>query len=170
MKYKVEKGTPLFDAFDDVYTLIKYCNTKALELSESLGFKEFGSNTSEIAGGIYCFYSEEKKEGYKTVGKPYQNLIFPKAQNKELLLKIAELPVVKLEQYNELISFKQRFSSDERGLIHIRSFGSQISNCGNYYLLDIDPKSDFEIKEGMIEILESEYIRLSNKKSNDDVK
>ena len=155
MKFKVEKGTKTFDELEKVFVKMKDCNKQALELIESLGFTQFGVSNNGIAGGISCIVSKTKPDGFRVVGKPYQNLYYPKkANNKELLQKFDELPIISYEEFNDTIGFKAQFSS----LNYHRAFG--IKKVKDVYLIDIDNKCKYTPKSDMIEILESVYLKL----------
>jgi hypothetical protein len=154
MYYKVEIGTKTFESLKLIWDKMNKCNKEALSLVESLGFTKYGSALSKAAGGISCVESEEKPEGYKQVGKSYQNLYYPKANNKKILKKFNALPIVTLNEYNDTIGFKEQFVS----LSHHRAFGSIQKDT--MFLVEINDNCDYTPKGDMIELLSSEYKKL----------
>jgi hypothetical protein len=156
MKFKVMKGTELFNEFEEFFRKRNEYNKLAFSIATELGFEKIAFNRNCVAGGIGAFYHEGKKEGYKTIGKPKDNCVFPNKNNTEVKALIDALPTIKVEEYNNIIGYKPNYNGE---FISTR-FASELSKCGNYYLLDIKNGSEFEMKEDMIEILESEYLNL----------
>lgn len=159
MKYKVKTESELHSKFNSLIDRMSACRKEALLLAESLGFDALGGKHNCAAGGISCLQHEGPKppEGYKRVGKDYQKLCFPKANNKEVLKKISELPIVTNEEYNGLINFEATFV----GNVYIRRFG--LMERDGVYLIDTG-EADYTPVDGMEEILESEYKRLKAEK------
>ena len=155
MHFKAIKGTKSWDRLNSIWNKMEKCNRAAADLVEELGFVEFGIAHNVIAGGISCIYSETKPKGWKTVGNKYDNLIYPKVNNKSVLDKIEKLPTISIDEYNETIGFKQQF----KGLTHHKSFGS--TRCGDMFLIHISDKADFTPPDDLIEILTSEYKTLT---------
>ena len=155
MKYKVKTESELHGKFSSLMDRMTAYRKEALDLAESLGFDALGGKQSCAAGGVSCFQYEGPKppEGYKRVGKDYQKLCFPKANNKEVLQKISELPLVMNEEYNGLINFEASFA----GNVYIRRFG--LMERDGIYLIDT-AEAEYTPVDGMEEILESEYKRL----------
>ncbi len=154
MYYKLEKGNETFQKLESVWDKINKCNKKSRELVEELGFKEFGVSQHSVAGGISCIKSDCKPEGYKKVGKSYQGLIYPKANNKETLSKFKKLPIVEYEEYNNTIGFESQFSS----MSHHRSFGSKKVN--DIFLIEVSNECEYTPTKDMVEITYSEYKKL----------
>jgi hypothetical protein len=157
MKFKVLKETETYRRLDELLEKINVCNQHSKHLVESWGFKEFGISMKGVGGGLSCIYSRTKPEGFKTVGKPSQNLIMPKANQKALWCKIQELPIVTREEFNNVIGYKEHF----KGLIHHRCYGLKKRN--DLFLIDTG-NSDYIPTNDLIEILESEYKLLDSKK------
>jgi len=160
MKFKVLKGTETYNKLQAFQEKSKELRKIALDFANSLGFEEYIENQKHRAGGISAFVSREKKEGYKQVFTRHRsNLIFPKTTkaNKELIAKIEALPVITDDEYNSIIGFK----SDFYGLQFIRAFGYRRVNIKDCYLIDLSGVTKYTPKPDMIEILESEYISLS---------
>ena len=159
MKYKVKQESELHGKFNSLMDRMIACRKEALDLAERLGFDALSGKHSCAAGGVSCFQYEGPKppEGYKRVGKDYQKLCFPKANNKEVLQKISELPLVTNEEYNGLINFEASFTGD----MYIRRYGLMERN--GIYLIDTG-EAEYTPVDGMEEILESEYKRLKEAK------
>lgn len=158
MYYKLQKGNPTYDALKEVWEKMQDYNKKALNLVEELGFKKFGINQDGVAGGISCFQSSEKPEGYKRVGREGDNLIYPRNNNKEVLSKINALPVVSKKEFNDTIGFKEQFS--ER--MYHSSFGCK--RVDDIFLIEVSNECDYTPAEGMIEITFTEYKEIGNNK------
>ena len=156
MKFKVEKGTAIYQELELLFDKIEDCNSKTKKFVKSLGFEEYGISLRGRAGGLSCIRASKKPEGFKTVGKKYDNLYMPKASNKELWEKINALPILSHNEYNEVIGFEQQF----KGLSHIRSYGCEKVN--DVFLIDVGD-ADYTPIEGIIEILDSEYKSLISK-------
>jgi hypothetical protein len=160
MKFKVLKGTETYNKLQAFQEKGNEVRKIALDFANSLGFEEYIENQKHRVGGISAFVSREKKEGYKQVFTRHRsNLIFPKTTkaNKELLAKIEALPVITDDEYNSIIGFKSNFYE----LNFVRAFGYRKSNKEDCYLIDLSGVTKYTPKPDMIEILESEYISLS---------
>jgi len=158
MYYKLKKGSPTYDALKEVWEKMHKYNKKAFKLVEELGFKKFGINREGVAGGISCFQSSEKPEGYKSIGNSGDNLIFPKKNNKEVLEKIDALPIVSKKEFNDTIGFKEQFSDR----MYHSSFGCK--RVDDVFLIEVSNECDYTPTEGMIEITFTEYKELSNER------
>lgn len=151
MYYKVEKGTEIYNKLDKVWDkMIKY-NNISLEFIKSIGFNKFGVSHKGVAGGVSCIESDYKPEGFKQVGKTHQNLFYPKQNNKELLKRIEELPIVSYSEYNDVIGFVPH----SKNLKYFNSYGSE--KIGNIYLITLSDDCEYQPKEDMVELKVSEY-------------
>ena len=152
MFFKVEKGVALWDNLEALMNKIISVRDQAKELVNELGFTEYGSAHFVVAGGISFVYSPDRKpDGYRSIGKSWQQFYFPKAVNKDICKKIADLPVIKYNEYNDVINFKDQFV----GLTHIMSYG--LKKVGDIFLIDVSDQAKYTPVEGMVEILSSEY-------------
>lgn len=159
MYYKLEKGNPTFKKLDAIWDKIQECNIKSADLVKELGFKEFAVSRRHVAGGISAIYSKEKIEGFKRVGKPHQYLIYPRANNKDVISKIEALPTVSYHEYNETIGFKEQFQR----LNYLKRFGTKKVN--DLYLIEVSTNADYTPTDDMVEITFTEYKRLSELKN-----
>ncbi|MFK5856579.1 MAG: hypothetical protein QM503_10640 [Bacteroidota bacterium] len=158
MYYKVKKGTETFKRLEKVWSKITDCNKKSLQFVQQLGYEKYGTAHGTAGGGISFIYAETKPEGFKIVGKKYQNLFYPKASNKDLLKQIAALPTVSYDEYNSSIRFEEQF----QGTTHYNAFGSRKRK--DVYLIEINDECDYTPFEDMIEIVSSEWKALSDGK------
>lgn len=154
MKYKVLKGTPLFDKIVVVVEKIKDYNQQAEDLSNSVGGLRAATLGYNRAGGIAAF--EFKKEPdmnlWKRVDK-YEPLYSPRAKkaNNALFAKIQALPITRYEEFNNVIEFKQHWS----GLTFHQTYGLVISD--DFMLIEMNDEVKYTPVQDMIEILGSEY-------------
>jgi hypothetical protein len=170
MKYKIEKGSPLFDKFEEIRQRMIVCNQEAKDLCKELGGKAVATLGENAAGGIDAIEFDEKPEDWKVMGKPHQNLFYPKAKNKELLQKISALPKVKRSEIAELLGFKiQAISSSDGGLMMVSCPRTILRK--EFVLIDMPTECKYTPVDGMTEILESEFVRLreaTNKEMESD--
>jgi hypothetical protein len=159
MKFKVLKGTETYDKLEAFQKKAAELNKIALDFALSLGFEQFVPSQRHIAGGISAFFSKEKRDGYKQVFTRHRSdLIFPKTtkDNKELIAKIAALPVIEYDEYNSIIGYEAGFF----GLTFVRAFGLKKNEEEGCYVIDLSGVTEYTPNKDMIEILESEYLQL----------
>lgn len=163
MKFKILKATKLFKLLIELQNEMKRCNKLAYDITESLGYKSMRGKFGTLAGGISSIVIEDKKPNNwrkcNTGSKEY----FPmkRKANEDLLNKISALPVVEYDDLNKLVKFDP-FDREGR---HI-NFHPGISWHKNYVLISIsDYYTRYKPVKDMIEILESEYNKLSTPKT-----
>lgn len=173
MKFKVLKGTELFDKFQALQTKMKLCNKASFNLIEELGFKEAYGKSFVLSGGFYGLIpidGKTKPDGYSWAFNDRQgNAVMPSKnlkKNKEILDKIKNLPVVEYSELNKLVTYKDEMSKRPSG----KGNGTSINFCPEvhwkekFILIDIpDYSGKYKPPKDMIEILESEYQKLSKK-------
>jgi len=169
MKFKVEKGTPLFDKLKDLGERMKAANKEAFSLCTEMGFKQMRPAPHALAGGISSFYSKTKPTNFVcTVNAKSPNDFFPKRRvnaNKELLARIDKLPVIDYNELNKLINY-DGWNSDkfnERGGRYV-SMHPGISWHKDHVLLDVAEYVKYKPVKGMVEITVSEYNKIKDKK------
>lgn len=108
MKYKVNKGTELFDKLVAFQSKMTEVNNKALELCKELGGKRFSVN-GEIAGGISSIEFDEQPKGWRKTSLKgfYQPSDFKK--NKEVIDKMRSLPRLSFKDFNEIVGYELQF-------------------------------------------------------------
>lgn len=166
MKFKVVKGTKLFDQLVDVQKEIRRVNGEARKLVESLGYKKYWPS-SELAGGIVAIHCPTgKPEGWAVFWKDEKHCYMPaknKKENKELWAKINALPVLEYSYLNDLLDYKPLTHRTDNRV----SFGPGIQWEKDYVLLEFADyvAAKYKPVKDMIEILESEYVKLSKLKN-----
>lgn len=106
MKFKVLKGTELFNKLSALDEEVNRCVRASQNLVESLGYKQFRPAYWTINGGISSIIIPGgKPAGWKNAHKDYTGEYMPAKNkgNKELLDKIAALPVVTYGSLNSLV-------------------------------------------------------------------
>lgn len=164
MKFKILKGTETFQKLTDLKSEMNRCNSEASSLSKSLGGCIKGTHLGKgygcISGGLAGIKMETKPDGWKNASTQYYGFYIPKINkaNKHLLDRIELLPTVRHEDLNAIVGFE------------MQSSGRRWFNCPGvhwtkeYVLLEVDNECDFTPNCDMIEILESEYVKLIGKK------
>lgn len=162
MKFKVEKGTETYDKFEELFERIDKYDDEAIEMRNSLGFKKHCLHQENVGGGIYGIFSSEKIEGFKKHPR-HHSLWIPKIANKEIIEKFKSLPVVTRDEYNDVIGFEQQFV----GLTLYRTYGLKKSEVEDCYLITMGENVEFKPSKDLIEIVGSEYKRLSEKSTKE---
>lgn len=163
MYFKLEPGNSTYDNLKDAIEKCIAYNDQAQALTKELGFERYGISRHHRAGGISCIEAHPKPEGYVSVGKKWQCLVYPKASNKAVLEKIKALPVMTFEEFGSAIGFKPQF----KGLTYYRSYG--VEQVGQTYLIEVADECDYTPAQGMVEILSSEYKALLAAKKSEQV-
>lgn len=171
MKFKVLKGTKLFDQLTKVGEDIREADNTAYKLGKELGYKSIRGGRHVLGGGISAFQSSELPKGWKyAYPKSDREAVFPmnKKVNKELLDRIAALPKVEHEALNKILKFDPWKHNDKAyngdGSFKIQWYPG-IQWKDEYVLLDVSEYMVYKPVKDMIEILESEYEKLSKAKN-----
>jgi len=180
MKFKVLKGTDLFNDFINLDKRLKDANKARKALANKIklpGFKITGTSSSSryAAGSINAFqvdkYISNKDQlpaGWKAMERLSTNWIFPKSEksNKELLKSIYDLPTVDRSDVNDIIKFAGMYQDNSFSGSGIRFInGYALSIQKDYILIDTDNTgTQYKPLKDMIEILDSEYEKLKPKK------
>lgn len=162
MKYKIEKGTPVYDQMDALWKEASRCHDASYELAGEFGTTKIARSRKNVAGGIAAFQLDKKPEGWKMVGKKEQRLYFPKANLKELIKRINDLPVITDEQVCAILNFKPQTVSTEGGIAFLTVPTIELKD--SVFLIDLPIYAKWDVPEGVVEILESEYLKLSETK------
>lgn len=172
MKYKVLKGTKLFNDLVAVQKKIYKVDQEALKLADSLGFKKIRGRSFAVAGGVSSFHSETqpKDYGYTYGSKKSTTDFFPKKikANKEILDKIKALPVVEYSEINDLLKYDERAltvpANNGRGGQRI-FFVPAIHWKRNMILIGLhEGQERYKPVKSMIEIKVSDYNKLTKTK------
>lgn len=114
MKFKIPKGTPLFDAVMAVSKRMDECNAAAEALSKELGAEECYHSTYHLAGGIAGMRFPSKPEGWKDVVGQYK-VYMPKAALRDINKRIAALPTMKVEEMATILKYKNHTGFNGNG-------------------------------------------------------
>ena len=163
MYFKLEPGNATYPKVLEAFEKIHSYTEQAQAVCKELGFERFGKSQRGIAGGISCLEANPKPEGYVSVGKKWQNLVYPRSNNKAALEKIKALPVMTYEEFGRAIGFLPQI----KGLTHYRSCGFE--KVGETYLIEVADQCDYTPAEGMVEILASEYKEMIAARKSDQV-
>lgn len=149
---------------------MKAANAAAFKLAKELGFEKFRSQShNSIAGGIVSLYAETKPDGYAyTYGSNEKNDFFPKKckANKEILYKIANLPVVDSDKFTNPIKWDWRALTEPTGERHgqsriLFSPGLSFPKSGEVLIHVPDWITKYKPVIGMTEITFTEYQKLN---------
>ena len=155
MKFKVNKGTKLFNELIAVLKKMDQCHHAAWEIVEEVGATSYRGSYWRIGGGITALGFKKQPEGYRK--EEGYNSYFPKKikVNKELLAKIDALPTVTFEDINTPLKFD-----------FPQHIGNKMVNVPevlfrkDHVLINVKDECTYTPVEGMIEILGSEWIAL----------
>jgi len=170
MKYKVMAGTELYASLAALQKKANKYHLAAQKLAKSIGAERTATRSDRnIAGGIDAFQFPRGKEPDVLMWmRPDRhnnpNLFYPRfgkkyTDNQELHDKIAALPVLTIKEYNEVIGFESYFGGN---FVHYRTYGLDIYKA--YALVSVPGEKYKPISSDMVEILESEYLKLKKKK------
>ncbi len=159
MKYRIAKGTETYAKLAALYKRMDAARKAVFPVLDELGAKRYAPCRG-LAGGIMAVEFRTPPEGWKRAGKPGQDLYEPKMSNKEMRERLKALPVLKYEELNTIVGFKEGTSVDEDS-------GSFVQHrCPGMYmgkdavLLDTGYAKYKPANADIVEILESEYRRL----------
>lgn len=162
MHFKISKGSKTFTDLQTLLAEMQRCNVAATKLANELGATNGGRHLSRahvVAGGISGIKLDSKPNGWKGTHRDYYGYYIPKISkaNREISNKIASLPVVSHDDLNAVVGFHEHYKDG-------RWYTSPALNWGDdYVLLHTSPGCDFTPNADMIEILESEYVKLTAK-------
>lgn len=168
MKFKILKGTALFEKFIALQTEMKRCNdiTKATVNEMGYGTQWYKPHGS-IAGGIVGFIIPSgKPTGWANAFTPNEkDAYMPKKikANADLLKRIKELPVVTTEDFNKIIKYDWRKACGEKEGMGRRtvSYSPGFSVKDEYVLIDVSEAAPkYKPIKDMVEITVSEYNKL----------
>lgn len=163
MKYKVLKGTDLFKKLDALRQRMTDCNNAAFDLVKEIGYKKMRGKNMVLAGGISTIeIPGGQPNGWRKNHWGLKDEYYPKKNkaNKELLARIEALPVVEYEELNEILKFDSHDSDSNKMSFHPGVYFEK-----KEILIDISRHyRRYKPVKGMIEILESEFLRKTTEK------
>ena len=157
MKFKVEKGCQLFDQLIDFQNRLNDVRKQSSEYCNSVGSKRYAPKNDCVDGGIGAIQFDTAPTGWRCVEK-MRGLYFPDVGNKAELEKIRQLPFITNDDFNGLFGFESQFV----GLKFLSRAGYRLFN-EEIALINIPTEAEYTPKDGMVEILESEYKEIVEK-------
>lgn len=165
MRFKVLKDTELYDKLNGLQKKCNECAAASHALAVELGATAAYTTQHNRCGGADAFHFEYGKDPDKAIWMRPSRRDAPRAfyprsggkagkTNKELLDKIAALPVISYEEANSIIGFEAQWV----GLSHCRSFGAKIGP--DYALVEVPGEAEYTPHPDMTELKESEYKEL----------
>lgn len=167
MKFKILKGTVLYEQLVAIQKRADKCLQASQKLAKSIGATNVATRDGRnLAGGVDAFEFPYGKDPDAMLWmKPDRHnsprLFYPRSgkkytQNQELHDKIDALPVVTIDEYNAIIGFERHWGSN---LTHYVTYGLSIHK--DFALIKISEGATYApATEDMVEILESEYEKL----------
>jgi len=167
MKYKVVKGTKLFDELWSIQKQMQSCHDEVKKIADTIPEADgFSKRSHCLAGGIAAFhfkeYSMGAPDGWRKMEKGFTPWFMPKSsdkRNKELLSRISKLPVIDYEAINDLLGFNFHITGEMQIW-----YAPIVEWRKKYVLIEMPSDRKYKPKDGMIEILDSEFIKLSKAK------
>src|ERR1035437_3660461 len=162
MKYKVLKGTALFDKLIAIVDQINKCNQAALDLALSQGAVGLATLGNNRGGGIDAFRFKEEPDMllWKQMDKHrYRDLYSPRAnkKNNDLFSQIQALPRIGYPEYNAVIGYESQWI----GISLHQSYG--LFQDDDFFLIELSDEVNYTPVADMTEILSSEYKTLKEK-------
>ncbi len=154
MKFKIPKGTPLFNAVMEVRKRMDECDAAATALCKEVGAEQHYTDNYYLAGGIAGFRFKTKPEGWKQVGSHYR-VFLPKAALKELNARISALPRMNVEEMAKVLKYKTHTGFNGQGFSLQRL--PSMTFLPDVILLSTQDKNPWKGCQGIIEIMGSEY-------------
>jgi hypothetical protein len=163
MKFKILKGTETYAKLDTLWKQIIASRKATNKFINELGAHEFMDGNG-IAGGLSAVAFREKPEGWvKSAYGP--GLYYPSAKNRTMRDRIAALPVVPHSALNEIVGFKPTTSIDEDRGRMVRHRAPGFGPAKGCFTMTVSSTAKYTPPNAdIIEILESEYLRLMESK------
>lgn len=164
MKFKILKGTELFQKYIDLKTEMERCDKAALMMMREVGAVSVRGDYFAVAGGIssFQFKDNKKPDGWAYAHNDSRTDFVPaknRKANKELLDKIKALPCVTFEQFNAPLKYNWRIHDNNRISYHPGLWWKK-----SYILVEIsDQYSRYKPVKDMIELTTSEFNKLKGK-------
>lgn len=165
MKFRVKKESEEYNELNKLFGRIKEVREETSKLADELGFKKYANHPYYLAGGIGAVHFDEKPEGWKMVGNPWQNLYYPKKikANKELLERIESLPTVPRDSFKSILNFKSIFGCPG---FELHDDEIIITAQEEWILTGVSFDRPWEPPTGLEEITTSEYLKIKSKAEN----
>lgn len=171
MKFKVLPGGAIYNNLRLFSKKVDSVRVEARKLCKELGGETFAADGRFLAGGISGIVFNAKPDGWRVVGDSYRKLFFPKInkQNKAILAKIDLLPKINSKELNSIVSFEgpQTIERNDGGHGMYWVECPKVFFGEKYILIDVSEGCTYKPPVGVIEILESEFIKLKTRIENE---
>lgn len=171
MYFKVEPGSTIYDILMDVHEQMKVSKKACKDLSNEVGADGYSSSTSTyIAGEINAFHFSSCEQPYQSWRRLQDCWFMPMvskkhaAANKDILQKLADIPRVNKDILAESLLCKPQGYVSESGGLGFFTIPNVEWREG-VILLTFPTKIDYNPVPGLIEIITSEYKKLSQKEA-----
>lgn len=163
MKFKILKETETFEKLMKLKERIISVNEQAADAIKLLGATKYCKAQNRLAGGVCAIEFEKKPDGYRRVGDRWSDLYYPKVSNKIDSELLQTLPTMDYKELNDIINFEgNQTIAAERGMFWIHTVG--LTWGENEILIDVENGCKYDAPTDVVEILESEYLKLKEKK------
>lgn len=163
MRFKVLKGTQLFDELVALSNELSRCRKEALKIMKEVGGTYIRGCNMVVGGGISAIALPEKPDGWRNAYTDMKGEYMPRndrASGKALADKIKVLPVVEYEVFKKLIKYDYHDHDTNR-----ISFCPAVTWRPTYILIAISEQYPrYKPVKDMIEITTSEYNKLAEEK------
>lgn len=167
MKYKVLKNSVTFKKLMELKKKAQAARKAAGSLVEKLGAENYCPDRRTLYGGISAVQFDKQPDGWKIISKQ-DGLYFPKniAANKKLLSEIEALPKLQYNDLNSIVGFSAPQYIGLKVSFHV---GLDYCNGGDI-IISVTDGAKFKPSKDLKEILQSEYLRLTEEKKKRRVK
>lgn len=169
MKFKVVKGTPLFNRLDKLRTAMNMANEAAGKIVDRLGFTKYIHDAGSLAGGIGAIEMapETKLPNWTRICRATQttNGYYPSKRkcNLSLLREIQSLPLVKKSLLTDILKYQAQTIELPNGS-EIMSFHPGVIWRNRYILVSVPERARYKPVKGMVEITVSQFNKLKEAK------
>jgi hypothetical protein len=167
MKYKISKGTKLFQALTAVKLQMDAVDKLAEKIVQEAGADSYAKASQCIAGGIRAFYFKDLDKvpvGWKKMEKGLSHWFFPKSSakaNRDLLERIADLPTMGTEDIAKLLNFHAGVYGEIDRMIWVSC--PQVRWAKTYVVVAVPESIPYTPVKEMQEITVSMYNKLAGK-------
>lgn len=156
----ISKGSEIYKQLKLLQANMQKAHKATIKYIEKFGADHYLSINGSLSGGFSGIILKEKPKGWRTVFPGHYNrAYYPKKikSNAEILQEIEKLPVVTINDLNNVLKYKPQII----GTKWHRSVG--LSFHKGYMLMVTGTGCKYKLLPGMVEIKESEYITKGGK-------
>ena len=163
MKFKIEKGTETYGKLMALKKRMTAARKAVNAVLDELGAERYTPAYGAMVGGISGVELSAKPEGWVRVGGGSSRIYYPSAKNKAMRERFHALPKVSHDELNEIVGFKRSEEIDDETLVWRRYNCPGVHFGQGVVLMDTGRAKYSPLNADIVEILESEYRRLSEK-------